>query len=281
MDPKFFIKLSRFRFWLYLGGTYIVGYAFGTHQPSDFFNFSFLFHLFYFLLPANLFLYGVNDYFDRDTDIFNSKKKEKEILASKKNLKYIKTAILCSLAFSLVVLFIETNFERILFVVFLLLSYFYSANPVRFKSKPIFDFLSNILYAMPGVIGYYQTSVQLPTLIATIGMFSWTSAMHLFSAIPDIESDKKANLKTTAVLLGKKKSLLLCFFFWTFFCAVVFLNNFFSPFYLLCLIYPLLAIIPLFYPNANIEKIYWIFPFVNGLMGFIFFLLIISYKGYL
>ena len=81
--------------------------------------------------------------------------------------------------------------ERLIFGIFLFLSYFYSAKPIRFKDKPFLDFSSNYLYVMPGIFGFYLVSGSMPALIILVGAYMHISAMHIFSAIPDIEFDKK------------------------------------------------------------------------------------------
>ena len=59
-------SISRPRFWLYLGGTYLVGYSAGIQQLTDFSTPIFWLYLLFFLLIANVFLYGINDYADED-----------------------------------------------------------------------------------------------------------------------------------------------------------------------------------------------------------------------
>ncbi len=45
--------------------------------------------------------------------------------------------------------------NRIIFTIFLLISYFYSAKPLRFKDKTFFGFSSYYLYVMPVIFAYY------------------------------------------------------------------------------------------------------------------------------
>jgi 4-hydroxybenzoate polyprenyltransferase len=42
-----------------------------------------------------------------------------------------------------------------------------------------------------------------------VAAWVWAMGMHLFSALPDIKSDRSAKVKTTAVWLGFKKATLL------------------------------------------------------------------------
>jgi len=270
--------ISRYRFWSYTAGTYLLGYLLGVANLNSFISLEFLVSFVYFLLPANLFLYGVNDYFDRDTDVFNQKKGTMEYrfkLADENFLSgLIKICVFISIIF---ILFLQPFLAKLTAALFTFLSYFYSATPLRFKTKPIIDSVSNVLYILPGIIGYLQTSTTHPPVSIIIGLWCWVMAMHLFSAIPDINSDKKANILTTAVYLGKSKSLLLCTFLWS-----VFFLNIYSliPFGLgsALIIYPLIPLINLVFKSINLTKTYWYYPYINNIFGFLIFILIVESK---
>ncbi len=82
---RYLLKLSRFRFWIYTGGPFVVGYALGAPDLEAFFALEYYIYLLYFFVPANIFIYGVNDYWDEDTDRFNQKKDEKELRVTHQN----------------------------------------------------------------------------------------------------------------------------------------------------------------------------------------------------
>lgn len=44
-----------------------------------------------------------------------------------------------------------------------------------------------------------------------MGALIWAFAMQTYSAVPDIEADKKAGVDTLATMLGEKKALWFCF----------------------------------------------------------------------
>jgi 4-hydroxybenzoate polyprenyltransferase len=90
----FIFKISRPRFWLYLAGPYLVGYAAGVHFIKDFLNLCFFVYFFFFLSIANIFLYGVNDLYDHDTDIKNERKGKDENLLSSSDNQLLKKAII-------------------------------------------------------------------------------------------------------------------------------------------------------------------------------------------
>lgn len=275
------LKVSRVRFWLYLGGTYLIGYALGlpTGDFNSILNVEFFLFLLYFFIPANIFLYGINDYFDYDTDQYNPKKDEKEFRSEKENRKTLQNILTLMIMISLGALLIQKNWiEQLIFIIFLLLSFFYSAPPLRFKSRPFFDFLSNILYGFPAIFGFYQSSGQFPDLLAIVAISAWTGAMHLFSAVPDIEYDKKAKVITSAVFIGKKWSLIICFVLWSIFSLIILSIVEVFPLSLLVLIYPLVPLMLLIKENLDINKIYWYFPSLNGILGFLAFLTVMIIK---
>ncbi len=275
---SFLFKISRFRFWIYTGGTYVVGYALGFSSLSDFFSLNYYIYLFYFFIPANIFIYGVNDYWDKETDDLNPKKDEKEYRITKSDKKKLLNAIYLVTGFSLILMVFQDIPEKIIFSIFLLLSYFYSAKPLRFKEKPFLDFSSNYLYIMPGIFAYYLVSNSLPSLIIMLGAYLHISAMHIFSAIPDIKYDKAAGITTTPVFIGKKASLMLCLIFWlglSF--IVIYLANYF-PLSFLVLLYPLFPLILLLKKDLKILDVYWYLPYVNTGLGGILFTSLVVYK---
>ena len=275
---SFLFKVSRFRFWIYTGGTYVVGYALGFTLLADFFRPEYYLYLFYFFIPANLFIYGVNDYWDEETDILNPKKDDKEYRVSNTEKKRLLKAIYLVTGFSLILMIFQDLPEKIIFTVFLLLSYFYSAKPLRFKDKPFVDFSSNYLYIMPGIFAYYLVSHSLPSALILIGAYLHISAMHIFSAIPDIKYDKSAGITTTPVFIGERASLILCLSFWIGLSLIVVTMANYYPLSFLVFLYPIFPLILLLKSDLNIIDVYWYLPYVNTLLGGILFASLVVYK---
>lgn len=270
LSLKTILQISRPKFWLYLAGPYIVGYTVAAQSPSDFLSFSFIYTLLYFLIPANSILYGVNDLADTDTDKFNSKKVTHETKASSANTMHYYILIAVSFLLTFPLFAFLPFFSSLLLFVFLLLAFFYSSPPIRLKAKPYVDSCSNILYAIPGFIAAYQFRDDLITLPVLVATFSWTAAMHLFSAIPDIEADTKAGLRTTAITLGYRKSLFTCGILW----ALTTISAILIHGWLwILLIYPVIPFLLLKNRKLSIDSIYWMFPVINGVVGFILFII--------
>ena len=280
-------KISRPRFWLYLAGPWMVGWFLGLPHdgvrtlgaqylvPLTFWR-GFLF----FLLPANFFLYGINDFFDGDTDALNQKKADKEHLLLDSERHFMRWTLLGSLILSVIYyLTLQGGVARLLFVIWFALSFFYSAPPLRFKARPFLDSASNVLYALPGMLAFYQTVHCLPPLWVWVAAWLWTAAMHLFSAVPDIEADQKAGLRTMATVLEYRWSLALCSALWL---NVAWLvgrygaltlvgTNDYSALRILVAIlvwvYPALPLLPLLNPKWDVDRVYWWFPWINGAVG--------------
>ena len=264
---KHILKISRPRFWFYLAGPYLFGYTFGYNHQTPFLTIESIYTFFFFLIPANIFIYGVNDYYDKETDSFNLKKNTHESKITDKNSRHYSLAVIISALFFIPLFFFVPTITIPSIIFFAFLSFFYSAPPLRFKAHLFLDSSSNILYAIPGFIGYSQLTGQLPPLVVIVIALCWTAAMHLYSAIPDIQSDKKAHIKTTAVTLGKDQSLIVCLILWT---IVTIISSTYSLLFILLAIYPLM-IMAVMKNFISLESLYWKFPYINTILGFLLY----------
>lgn len=260
-DFLYVLKVSRPRFWLYTAGPVLLGL--GAHIDV------YAFYLFlYFLIPANIFLYGVNDIWDRDTDAYNPKKIQKESkVSSHRDVELLRYATIFSAFLALPILIWGGSLIRILMGLYIVLSYFYSAPPVRLKSRIFLDSMSNMLYIVPGCISYAYVTGGLPPASIIIGGAFWTWAMHLFSAIPDIAPDKSAHVQTTAVFLGTRGSLFLCMLYWGLATYSVLHIDVLRTIGLLFVSIPAILLVT-GASNKQIDVVYWYFPMLNGIIGF-------------
>ena len=261
---------SRPRFWLYLAGPVLIGGGFPITPGA-------LGLFLFFLIPANLILYGINDLYDEDTDSYNLKKETYETRVTSTSQKNIlKLALLVSCALYLILLVVSPASIRILLLIWLALSIGYSAPPIRFKARPFFDSISNILYILPGVIAYTALTGTAPPIEAFISGSCWAIAMHLFSAIPDQVPDTKAGLSTTATTLGTNGSLIACVVLWLL--SSLYATHI-STWGLVMLIYPLIpgALYLRSSTSTQINEMYWKFPIINTLIGGILFFIRIQF----
>lgn len=263
------IKISRPRFYSYLFGTFLLGAAAGADQPGDFLEPWFWALLLFFVVPANLFLYGINDLFDADTDQFNTKKGSKEHLLHQKEESLLKFALISISILTALMALQMTLLSVALIALFMILASSYSAPPVRFKSRPFLDSYSNVLYIIPGLLGYALFTFSLPPVSVIILGWAWAAAMHAYSAIPDIAADERAGVRTIATALGAEKTLWFVIGHWSIFALLVsWLLP--MPWGLIGWIYPALGLYTL--KNVRrIDNLYWLFPAITTTVGFLGF----------
>lgn len=263
---KNILLISRPRFWIYELGTFFVGYLLAAKNITDFYNIDFILFFIYFTFPANLLIYGINDIFDYETDKLNSKKVEYEILLDPKyHKKIFYLIIVFNLPFLIYSFFKLSIFQIFLFLIFLFFAIFYSATPIRAKAKPFIDSLFSAgHYVFTGVFAYYLIYPNKDFPIETIIFgFLWAMAMHAYSAVPDIEADKKANINTIATFLGNKKTIYLCLLLYSL--AFIILSKFNYIYLIGAIPYLFLMILTLknLKDKEKIFKIYKIFPYIN------------------
>jgi 4-hydroxybenzoate polyprenyltransferase len=262
MTLGYLIRLSRPRFWLYLAGPVLVGLAWGAPSLATFTTWRPWALVAYFLVPANVFLYGVNDRFDAAIDETNPKKDGRE--TAWRDEPVATAAILASLAAGLALALLLDRAAWPWGLGFLVLGAAYSAPPLRFKTTPLLDSVSNGLYILPGVAAYVHVAEARPDLWIVAGAWAWTMAMHTFSAIPDIEPDRRAGIRTTATVLGEPGTLAYCAIVWTTAAGLVGLGEPLAS--LAFLAYPFLAA-GVGLSSIPVEDAYWAFPAINALAG--------------
>ena len=262
---RYLLTLSRPRFWLYTAGPVVVGVAYAATGVGDLLAVFPAVLFLYFLLPANVYLYGVNDRFDREIDAENPKKS-----AGREARWRDSSAVTAVVAFSGVLglaLFPLTPRVAWPYLAgFFALATAYSAPPLRFKARPWLDSLSNGLYLLPGAAAYAAIAGAHPPVAALVGGWLWTMAMHTYSAIPDIEPDRAAGIETTATVLGETRTYLYCGGCWTL-AAIAF--GLLDP-----RLGVLLGVYPLFLlatvgVGVDVDRAYWWFPVVNGVVGMV------------
>ncbi|MGZ0746612.1 prenyltransferase [Haloparvum sp. AD34] len=259
---RYLLVLSRPRFWLYLAGPVVVGAVYAATSVPELVGRSTAALVAYFLLPANVLLYGVNDVFDADVDAVNPKKEAKE--ARWQGDRLVAAAIVVAGALGVGTFLVTPPVAWPYLVGFFVLGVGYSAPPLRFKTTPVADSVSNGLYILPGAAAYAAVAGAHPPLLALVGAWLWTMAMHTFSAIPDLEPDRAAGIRTTATWLGERRTYAYCVACWTAAAAAFALVD---PRFLLAF-----GIYPLFVAwvasgAVAVNRAYWWFPALNTLVG--------------
>ncbi|MFC5972209.1 prenyltransferase [Halomarina salina] len=258
----YLLRLSRPRFWFYLAGPVVVGVTYAAATPADLFAPVALALFAYFLVPANVLLYGVNDVFDADVDAFNEKKEGREVRYEGGRL-VVASVVVCALL-ALPFAFVLPTEALVAFLAWGLLSVEYSAPPLRFKTTPLLDSASNGLYVLPAVVAFAALAGEFPPWEAVLGGWLWTMGMHTFSAIPDIVPDRRAGIRTTATVLGERRTYAYCALCWL---AAAVAFWFVHPFFAAVLgVYPL-VVFGIAWSGVDASEAYWWYPAINTLVG--------------
>lgn len=289
MNFKKVISISRPRFLLYEFGTYMVGilaaiYWLNINTPLE----KWLYWLYmirsnisiilafgiYFLIPANIYIYGINDIYDYETDKNNPKKQWYEDLVTPAEQKSLRKWILASnLPFLLLMTQLDI-YTNIIFLLFLFFAGQYSAYPIRAKIRPIIDSLFSAWH-------YVATAVFAFVMLAWVENINrvyiwagilWCMAMHIYSAIPDIKTDSEAGMHTTAMLFGARGSIFLV--------GVLYILAGFMSYSWLWIVSPIISLIYIcmmiwsyihIEDNAKLLDIYKYFPWINAIVGMVIF----------
>ncbi len=266
---RWLIKISRPRFWVYITGPFLIGVV--AASPVQSWPLIILLGV-YFTFPANLLIYGINDIFDYETDKHNPKKIAYETLVRPKEQKQLWRWIAITNAPFLLLLPLLGNNGRWAVAGFLFFGVFYSMPPIRAKVRPLLDSVFNVLYIFPGIVGYAVVSKTLPSLYLCLAAAFWCMAMHAYSAVPDIEADRKAKIDTIATKLGKTGTLLFCLACYGL--AAGLTISVLGQFSIAAgLLYGFMMIITVRAKNANsVMQLYSLFPYINMGVGMALFL---------
>lgn len=217
----FLLKSSRPGFW----STSIWFYLLTVAQQPVFFSGAFWLGILYFSFAFGLLLYGWNDLGDRATDRINPRKGNYLYGAKGDDAELAGLPLIIALVQIpfLIVFCVLLGPARVLpwFMVLLLVNCLYNNPPFRFKSRPGLELLNQTGYLLVFVMGSWLNGMpQLPWQTFVFGAVFAMQA-HLFGQIMDIEPDRIAGRRTTAILLGVQPSKALMVAFLMFECGFV------------------------------------------------------------
>ncbi len=274
---KNYLKISRPRFWLYLLGPFLIGVAAagsadgGTNGLGWWLVVLGLF----FTYPANFIIYGINDVYDYDTDKRNPKKQGYEALVSpEQRWLVLRHALTWIIVGYLLLEFVPGHNDAAAWslIGFFFFGVLYSMPPVRAKTKPFLDSFFNILYIFPGMVSYALLTQALPAWQLFVAAGLWCMAMHAFSAVPDIQADTKAKIRTVATSLGTRGTLSFCGLCYV--GAAVLSWPWLDWFSVVAgAIYISMMAISLFEPKRDhVFRLYRYFPYINMAVGIALFI---------
>lgn len=280
MNIKRIIKISRPRFWIYELGPYIVGIAAAAQSTySVWLVPTVIIFFIFFTYPANIYIYGINDMYDYETDKLNPKKVSYEslVLPSERRTLFTHILIMC-LPFILYGFFNLSIITLAFLCLFFFFAGFYSATPIRAKARPILDSIFSAgHYVATGAFSYLLISDILNRSFSwsTLGIciaagMAWAISMHAYSAVPDIKADRDANLETIATKLEKKKTIYLCAFLYLLSAILTFPYLGFVSI-ALGIVYLYFMLISIKTTEEELFKVYTYFPIINTISGMIVF----------
>jgi len=195
------VQISRPVLWVNTIGTTVIG----MWLIGDLWRWDIVPLLLWATLPFNLLIYGVNDIFDQETDARNARKGGLEgarILGSETR-GIVLGVVLTNVPFVAYFVAVLPPAALAWIAAYVVIFIFYSAPPLRFKARRYLDSLSNAAYAFPLVFVPLALGDS-PVWPAAIGLMAWSVAKHAYDAVQDIDEDRAAGIRTTAVQLGAR-----------------------------------------------------------------------------
>jgi 4-hydroxybenzoate polyprenyltransferase len=172
--------------------------------------------------PFCIFVYGLNDIYDYESDKINPRKGlVGGIVLQPEYHSFVKHVAFFVISLLFFTSLLTLNIFNILVVGLLVpLGYFYSAPPVRFKERPPLDSIINGIgyFFAPFLLGFsFSGSIFLKagTGILWIGVCLITAVVmgfHSYSTIIDYDIDKKIGVKTFATVFGKRSAAFFALF---------------------------------------------------------------------
>ena len=151
------------------------------------------------------FTFGINNYYDVASDRENPRRRDTNIfvtgqLSKSKGLFF--NGLFCLMALLVTLLFRPSNVFLCGFI--LLWMWFYSAPPLRFKSRPPFDvlwhFIGFVLMILWGAVMAGTLSVLILFMALSLGVFSCIG--QLWNHFVDYTFDRRSGIRTYAVDVG-------------------------------------------------------------------------------
>jgi len=171
---------------------------------------------FFFLIPYNLLMYGVNDVFDYPSDLRNPRKGgiEGGLLEPKYHRPTLLMSFGLAIPFVVYLLLVGSIISGLALLAVLFLVIAYSLGGLRFKEVPFLDsFTSAMHFVGPMLFALALTDTQfdLRLWLITASFTLWGMASHAFGAVQDIRADREAGIASIATVLGAKATVRIAF----------------------------------------------------------------------
>lgn len=209
MSVKELLIVSRPFWWINTAAPFFVGVL--TVQARA--GWPLLLGTLYFAIFYNLFMYGVNDIYDYESDIRNPRKVgiDGSVLAKTKHGRLWFFILVSNIPFWLYFVVIGTLQSNVWLLIMIFMAFAYSIKGLRFKEKPFLDsFTSSFHYTSPFIFGILLVSGNNLWLPAYATFYIWVMSNHAFGAIQDIKPDREAGISSIATVLGASKTIVFC-----------------------------------------------------------------------
>ncbi len=165
-------------------------------------------------LLANVFIVGINQVYDVEIDKIN--KPYLPIAAGDISIRQAKILVGLSALFSLITAIMVSVYLLIVVILGMFIGTLYSIPKTRFKTKPFMaSFSISFVRGVLGNIGLFlsydsvlsstRPNIGVVILFLTLFVLINSSVIAIFKDIPDIEGDKKYNVRTFSVRLGQQR----------------------------------------------------------------------------
>ena len=163
--------------------------------------------LLYLSLPFNLLIYGLNDLSDMDEDARSNRKGgwQGARLRAGEAAPLLRIILALNLPFLAALSWLLSPAAWGVLLLSTALFAGYSLRPLRFKSRPGLDGLSNLAYALPLIIPALMFSPdpgQNVPWLACAALGAYAVGKHAFDAVQDIPADAASGTRTVATRLG-------------------------------------------------------------------------------
>lgn len=165
-------------------------------------------------LLANIYIVGINQIYDIEIDKIN--KPYLPIASGEISVKQAKFIVLFTGLFSLVFSFLVSPYLVAVVILGMFIGTVYSIPQTRFKTRPFLasfsiSFVRGVLgniglfLSYESVLSFSRPNIGIVIIFLTVFVLINSSVIAIFKDIPDIEGDKKYNIKTFSVRLGQQK----------------------------------------------------------------------------
>lgn len=206
------LKISRPGLWFPTVWIYLVPFS----LTSNFWeNYLFWIGLFFVTFPLNYLVYGLNDYNDVHADKLNVRKGN-YLFGAKASTQQLakvplKTAVFLTPFFIIFTYFAGLKmFGLLLFMV--AINIVYNFKPFRIKERPPFEIGIQIGYVFTAYFSILLNDLPVLPWQTFLYLTLFAFQAHIAGEIMDIDPDKAAGKKTTAVIIGRKNTKFLMIF---------------------------------------------------------------------